>query len=125
MLSMLKRLLGVEPAQAVPWIDCTELAARINAGRPPTIVDVRGGDEFDGPLGHIDGALNVPVDAILANPDAFAGHRNEAIVLVCRTDKRSARAADHLHTAGFTDLTVLRGGMESWSAAGLPLAARA
>lgn len=125
MLSMLKRLLGAGTAPAVPWIDCADLTARNDAGRLPTIVDVRGADEFDGPLGHIEGALNVPVDVILADPSALAGRRNDAIVLVCRTDKRSVRAAERLHAAGFTKLAVLRGGMESWNAAGLPLARRA
>lgn len=110
----------MESAKAVPWIDCADLANH-NGGQRPTIVDVRGPDEFDGPLGHIAGALNIPVDTILAGTDDLAARRTDAIVLVCRTDKRSARAADRLKASGFVHLAVLRGGMENWNAAGLPV----
>ena len=34
---------------------------RLARGEHPLILDVRGPDEFDGPLGHIDGARNVPL----------------------------------------------------------------
>jgi rhodanese-related sulfurtransferase len=37
------------------------------------------------------------------------------IVVVCRTDKRSAKAASILQEAGFQDVRVLRGGMERWN----------
>jgi len=42
------------------------------------------------------------------------------IVLVCRTDKRSATAARTLRAAGFTQVNVLRRGMEEWNESGLP-----
>jgi hypothetical protein len=46
-------------------------------------------------------------------------------VLVCRTDKRSATAARTLRAAGFTQVNVLRRGMEQWNETGLPVEARA
>jgi rhodanese-related sulfurtransferase len=42
-------------------------------------------------------------------------------VLVCRTDKRSAVAARTLRTAGFSQVSVLRRGMERWNQIGLPV----
>jgi rhodanese-related sulfurtransferase len=45
------------------------------------------------------------------------------VVTVCRTDKRSASAAAVLRDAGF-DPDVLRGGMEAWNKALLPVERR-
>ena len=44
--------------------------------------------------------------------------RQDAIRLVCRTDRRSAQAADVLAKAGFADVRVARGGMTAWRAMG-------
>jgi rhodanese-related sulfurtransferase len=37
------------------------------------------------------------------------------VVIVCRTDKRSAQAAGILRARGVDDVKVLRGGMEAWN----------
>jgi rhodanese-related sulfurtransferase len=46
------------------------------------------------------------------------------LVLVCQTDRRSARAAAVLAAAGLRDVRVLRGGMARWTETGLPVAGR-
>ena len=43
------------------------------------------------------------------------------IVVVCKTDRRSARAAAELLAAGLKDVTVLRGGTDGWHQRGLAL----
>jgi rhodanese-related sulfurtransferase len=47
------------------------------------------------------------------------------IVLVCLTDKRSAAAAHTLRAAGFSQVSILRLGMQHWNEAGLPVTDRA
>ena len=89
-----------------------------------TIVDVRGPDEFVGPLGHIRGARNIPVGDLNARLSELTGLERQPIVLVCRTDKRSAAAGQTLHDAGFAHVSVLRRGMEQWNEAGLPVEGR-
>jgi rhodanese-related sulfurtransferase len=85
------------------------------------VVDVRGPDEFTGPLGHIPEARNLPVDE-LSDRVAELGHlERRPVILVCRTDRRSARAAEILRGVGIADVAVLRGGMEQWNRAGLPI----
>lgn len=83
------------------------------------LIDVREPDEFDGPLGHIDGAELVP----LATLPAFAASldRQAPMLLICRSGARSARAATMLAAAGFTALYNLAGGMLVWEATGLPV----
>ena len=77
--------------------------------------DVRGPDEFAGPLGHIQGARNIPLaDLPPRLPELAAEGR--PLVMVCLTDKRSAQAAAVLVADGTRHVAVLRGGMKAWRA---------
>ena len=96
------------------WIEVEELAGRLRNGANVTVIDVRGRDEFRGPLGHITGALNLPVGELPNRLMEIKALKDRPIILVCRTDKRSANAAASLRDAGFRDVSVLRGGMEQW-----------
>jgi rhodanese-related sulfurtransferase len=84
----------------------------------------RGPDELKGPLGHIAGVLNVPLPELPQRPDELAQLKDTPLVVVCQTDKRSARVVALLDAAGFCDVRVLRGGMVRWNEAGLPVAGR-
>lgn len=104
---------------APSWIDPAALAARLERGAAPPVVDVRGPDEFIGPLGHIREAKNMPLNELAAHlPDLVRDNR--PVVVVCRTDLRSSMAAQQLQQAGIADVSVLRGGMERWRLLGLP-----
>ena len=116
LLRLIKRLHG-----SFAWIEVNELKRRLDRGEGVTVVDVRGPDEFLGPLGHIATARNIPVAELESRLAELAGLERGPIVLVCRTDKRSAMAARTLHAAGFTALNVLRRGMVQWNETGLPV----
>ncbi len=76
------------------------------------VIDVRSPEEFDGPLGHLPNATLVPLGLL---QDASADWaRDRALLLVCRTGRRSARACLLLAEQGFTNLTNLDGGMVAW-----------
>lgn len=81
------------------------------------VIDVRGPDEFTGPLGHIEGARNIPLDVLANETGALLRHAGP-IVFVCHSDRRSSAAAALLRQAGARDVTVLRGGMVAWRAGG-------
>ncbi len=117
---LIKRLHG-----SFAWIEANELKRRLDRGEAVTIVDVRRPDEFVGPLGHIATARNIPVADLASRLAELAGLERGPIVLVCRTDKRSAMAARTLRAAGFTQVNVLRRGMEEWNETGFPVEARA
>lgn len=103
------------------WIDVDTLAAELKGGKRVTVVDVRGTDEFTGPLRHIPGAVNIPLDGLERRVGELAALKHHDLTLVCRSDKRSAKAAELLQGMGFGKVRVLRGGMESWHRAGLPV----
>lgn len=114
-------------ASEVSWIEVPELVDRLHRKPAPVVLDVRGADEFASELGHIPAALNLPVGDLGSRLSEIKSHKDKAVILVCRTDKRSAKAAGVLQAAGFRDVQVLRGGMEQWTRSNLPIegAARA
>jgi rhodanese-related sulfurtransferase len=114
----------VNKADNVRWVDVGELAPRLDAAEPMAVIDVRGPDEFAGPLGHIPDAHNVPLPELAGRIKELTSLTETPVVLVCRTDKRSASAAALFDAAGFRDVLVLRGGMVRWNEAGLPVADR-
>jgi rhodanese-related sulfurtransferase len=101
------------------WIEPAALATRLEQDDARLILDVRGPDEFAGPLGHIRGARNVPLIELSAHPHDLVGE-NRPVVVVCKTDRRSSMAAHQLQDAGLSDVAVMRGGMERWRVLGLP-----
>jgi len=121
LIAFVPRLLRHFRSGRSAWIEAPALKAQLDAGDRPMLVDVRNSDEFDGDLGHIPSALNIPVGELTSRMAQLESARKSAIVAVCRTDKRSARAAEMLRAAGFGKVAVLRGGMERWRAEGYPV----
>jgi rhodanese-related sulfurtransferase len=80
------------------------------------IVDVREPSEFTGELGHIPGAVLVPLASVMAQ--AVTWNKEEPLVLVCKSGGRSGNAAQALSRAGFSKVMNLVGGMMAWNAAG-------
>lgn len=101
-------------SRPAPWISAQDLKRRLNGNPRPIIVDVRGADEFPGPMGIIPGALNIPLADLAARSQELQNLAGRPVVLVCRTDKRSAKAAAVLRGRGVAGVVVLQGGMEAW-----------
>jgi len=81
----------------------------------PFIIDVREPREYR--QGHIPEAKSVPLPEILQDTVKLPGDRQT--VLVCRSGRRSLRAAYALQKVGCMNVVILQGGMLSWEAAGL------
>ena len=123
-IAFLPRLVRRLRSGAAPhWIEVEELAARLNGGEL-AVIDVRGPDEFSGDLGHIANASNLPVDELPGRLTEINAHKAAPVILVCRTDKRSANASALLRKSGFHDVRVLRGGMVAWNRSGLSVEGR-
>jgi rhodanese-related sulfurtransferase len=120
MPGLLDRLLGRAPGALPGWIDIDTFRQRQLAGEPVLLIDVRGADEFSSPPGHLPGAINIPLPE-LAGRMAEVIAQSRPVVLVCKTDRRSAKAAETLMAAGVKDVLVLRGGTDGWHQRGLPL----
>lgn len=86
------------------------------------ILDVREPNEFTGPLGHIAGAILIPLGELAGRAGELS--RDRPIVAVCRAGSRSAQAILILKQNGFTDLANLTGGMLRWRAEAHPVEGR-
>jgi rhodanese-related sulfurtransferase len=113
-------LASEEPA----WIDVAELADRLERKPAPVVLDVRGADEFTGDLGHIAGARNIALADFPQRIGEIERYKGDKIVLVCKTQMRSAKAASLLKEKGFGNVAVLRGGMVEWARQQRPSEAR-
>jgi 3-mercaptopyruvate sulfurtransferase SseA len=84
MLARLARLFS-RPSTAPIWVEAAELQRWLAGEGAPVIVDVRGPDEFAGPLGHIDGARNIPLAEVSTHTHELAAE-GRPLVMVCLTD---------------------------------------
>jgi sulfur dioxygenase len=87
--------------------------------REVQIVDVREPDEFRGPLGHVAGAVLIPLRELAEKAKSLS--RDKPIVAVCRSGARSAQATLMLAKAGFEKVANLSGGMLRWRAQRFPV----
>ncbi|MDX2011050.1 MAG: rhodanese-like domain-containing protein [Myxococcaceae bacterium] len=94
-------------ASAGPFIPPEEARALVKKGA--VLVDVRTPEEFAS--GHIEGAINIPVDQL----DARKGElkKDAELVLYCRSGARSARGQALLKEAGYPKVHNL-GGISNW-----------
>jgi rhodanese-related sulfurtransferase len=111
-----------------PWLELVAKTQRVAAlnlvdqrlhGNPPAVIDVRDADAWA--AGHIDGAINVPLESLAGRIDELPDDR--PLVLVCEAGFRTPVAASILERAGRRSFAELIGGMQAWLAYDLPTVA--
>jgi len=109
----------------VPFVDCSQVQQSIQNGEELLVLDVRSQGEFTGRLGHVPGAVNVPLaelnGRLLTNAAEMDDLRDSPVYVMCRTNNRSPNAARALKKKGFTKVAVVKGGMSAWKRARLPI----
>jgi rhodanese-related sulfurtransferase len=112
-----KEPLGFEAAKrAVPYVDARSLT-RTLPDSPAFILDV--GTSLDFETTHVAGAKWISRGWIDVKLPGLFPDRNQAIVLTCPDGQQSTLAAKTLTEIGYTHVSVLDGGVQAWSAAGL------
>lgn len=105
-------LAGREAAQA-PQISVEDLHAMSGEIQ---IVDVRRPAEWQS--GHIDGAVNIPLDKLRSRLDAL--DKTRPVAIHCKSGYRSSIATSLLGRAGFEQVMDVTGGFDAWLACKLP-----
>ncbi|HSP53267.1 MAG TPA: ThiF family adenylyltransferase [Cryobacterium sp.] len=102
-----------------PTLTPEDLAARLrdraDGTDPFVVVDVREPDEHA--ESAIPDAVLLPLGDLLTDAGTATLPRDVPLVLHCHQGSRAERAATALTAAGFTDLTLLDGGIVAWDAA--------
>jgi adenylyltransferase/sulfurtransferase len=88
----------------------TELKARIDAGKPPLIVDVR--EPWEAAICAIPGAMLIPLGELPRRIGEL--DPSTEIVVHCKSGARSATAVGLLRAHGFPGAVNLTGGILSW-----------
>ncbi len=101
-------VMNLEPQDAVKLINADAV-----------VLDLRSAEAFA--RGHIVNARNVPADELDAKSAVIEKFKSRPIVAVCEAGMTSSRTVDKLRKAGLENVFGLRGGMNAWQQASLPL----
>jgi glyoxylase-like metal-dependent hydrolase (beta-lactamase superfamily II) len=102
-----KRQSDVEGLEVTPgWLEQHHEKVRL--------IDVRGEDEYNGKMGHIEGAQLVPLDT-LADSAHHCDDHEHFLVFVCHSGRRSLKATHLMRELGFPHSYSLKGGMVAWN----------
>lgn len=103
--------IGVNEITVSP-ISASELKDKMNSSNPPLLLDVREKQELAGELGYIDGIVHIPIGELSFRLSEI--DRTKEIVTVCLSGGRAHTAAQIMKQAGFSEISVLQGGMIAW-----------
>lgn len=95
-------------------VDAGELSQAGEAERLRYVpVDVRTAEEYE--EGHLPGARHIPYDEMEERAGELEEFKDQKILLICRSGRRSVIAAHVLSAKGFQQLFNLKGGMLEWT----------
>jgi rhodanese-related sulfurtransferase len=110
---------GLDQARAkVRFIRVPELAARLRGPQAPRVLDVGTSREFD--ARHVPGARWLPRGWLELKIDALVSDRPAQIVVTCPNGEQSTLAAATLRELGYSNVSVLDGGVRAWGEEGRP-----
>jgi rhodanese-related sulfurtransferase len=103
--------------EIMPW----DLSRLLAAGNRPLLLDVREPAEFE--MLRIPGSINVPRGVLEQSCEwgygetlpLLAAGREQEIVVICRSGKRSVLAADVLLRLGYSNVVSLKTGVRGWN----------
>jgi adenylyltransferase/sulfurtransferase len=96
----------------IPQITVEQLKQKLDAKEDVFVLDVREPHEY--PIANL-GAPLIPVGSIESRIAELAEHKNDEVVVHCRSGARSQKAALALKQAGFTNVSNLAGGILAWA----------
>ena len=83
------------------------------------LVDLRAGAEFSS--GHILNARNIPAAELEDRKKELQKFRNNPIIFCCSRNSDGVKAGRILKLAGFEKIYALKGGLQAWRNANLPV----
>lgn len=117
MILVLTIKIKMSPIKQISPQELTFLANRENG----VVVDIRAEKEFK--TSHILDAVNLSAEKVSKNDFSnLEKHKDNPIIVVCAAGMTATKVANQLLKAGFTKVNLLKGGMNAWVGAGLPVA---
>ena len=97
-------------------------AVRLINDRAALVLDVRTTADYK--KGHILNALNVPQAKLAERLNELGKDRARPIVVYCALGGVAAQASHQMKKAGFSEVYPLKGGLNNWLGASLPVTAK-
>ena len=110
----ISRLVGVGGAE-IGTLEATRL---MNQG-PTLILDVR--DEKEFAAGHLPKARHIPLRELSKRVEELAKFKAKPVIVTDRNGARGGAACRLLKNGGFTNVVQLKGGVNAWQQASLPV----
>jgi len=104
-----------------PRLSVDDLKQKLDTREDILLLDVRSIEDFVGEQSHIAVATNVPLEELPSKLDRIDSYLEKPIAVICRTDRRSDKAAQLMAREGFADVHVVTGGMTDWIKKGYPI----
>jgi membrane protein DedA with SNARE-associated domain/rhodanese-related sulfurtransferase len=106
---------------SIARIGADDLKARIDAGEPLVIVDLRHALEFDADPETIPGALRIDAETLEQDRGRLPDDREVVLFCTCPNEATSARVALLLKSRGARRIRPLEGGLTGWRKRGYPI----
>jgi rhodanese-related sulfurtransferase len=110
----ISRLTGAGGAQ-IGTLEATRL---MNQGGT-LVLDIR--EAADYATGHLPKARHIPLSQLSKRVDEIVKFKEKPVIVTCRNGAKAAAAARLLKQAGFSKVLALRGGVDAWQQASLPV----
>lgn len=94
-------------------------AVRLINSRDAVVVDVRSAADFK--KSHLLNAVNVPLAGIEERAKEIAKDKDTTILCYCAVGSAAPQACAKLRKLGYTNVHALKGGINGWQSAGLPV----
>ncbi|MDN5937514.1 MAG: rhodanese-like domain-containing protein [Salinisphaera sp.] len=94
-------------------------AVRLINSSEAVIVDVRSASDFK--KGHLLNAVNVPMAGVTERAREISRDKQRSILCYCAAGATAPQACAKLRKLGYTQVHALKGGINGWQSAGLPI----
>src|SRR5512143_3590462 len=114
--AVLGLMLVVQQLPASQGIDVKQAQTMVSS-QGALLLDVREPAEYAAI--HAPNAKLIPLGEVGLRLKELEAYKNKPVVVMCRSGRRSAKAAALLQEAGFTQVSNVQGGIQAWEQAGL------
>ncbi len=77
-------------------------------------LDLRTPEEWNDPLGHLEGAVQIPYSELETRLGEISAFRDRPVLVYCKDGPRAQAAAQSLSRQGFRDVAWLAGGLQAY-----------
>jgi len=94
-------------------MSAVELSQFLKTAESPVLIDVREDAELE--FGILEGIIHIPMQSVPGKLNELEQYKNDTVVLICRSGRRSDQIGHFLEQVGFKDIINLVGGMNAWA----------